>query len=101
MSKRYDIRYLRTAERDLDDIFEYIKKDNPTAAMSLLDRFDKSISNLELNPFIGVIPKDERLKRLGYRMLVVDRYLVFYVVQTQVVQIRRIIHGARRYSFLL
>ena len=65
MSKHYDIRYLRTAERDLDDIFEYIKKDSPTAAISLLERFDKSISQLALNPFIGVIPKDERLKRLG------------------------------------
>ncbi|MFC1821123.1 type II toxin-antitoxin system RelE/ParE family toxin [Thermodesulfobacteriota bacterium] len=101
MTKRYGIRYLRTAERDLEDIFEYVKNDKPAAAISLIERFDKSISQLESNPFLGVIPKDYRLKQLGYRMLVIDNYLVFYVVKTKTVQIRRIIHGARSYSFLL
>jgi len=101
MSKPYEIRYLSTAEKDLIDIFEYIKKDNPTSAISQLEKFDNSISKLALDPFLGVIPKDERLKKLGYRMLIVDKYLVFYVVKTETVQIRRIVHGARRYSFLL
>lgn len=101
MSEPYEIRYLSIAEKDLIDIFEYIKKDNPTAAISQLEKFDNSISKLALNPFLGVIPKDERLKKLGYRMLIVDKYLAFYIVKTETVQIRRIIHGARRYSFLL
>ena len=101
MSELYEIRYLSIAEKDLIDIFEYIKKDNPSAAISQLEKFDKSISQLALNPFLGVIPKDERLKKLGYRMLIVDKYLVFYIVKTETVQIRRIIHEARRYSFLL
>jgi len=101
MSEAYEIRYLNTAEKDLIEVFEYIKKDNPTSAISQLEKFDKSISQLVLNPFLGVIPKDERLKKLGYRMLIVDKYLVFYVVKTKTVQVRRIIHGARRYSFLL
>ncbi len=101
MSEPYEIRYLSTAEKDLIDIFEYIKKDNPSAAISQLEKLDKSVSQLALNPFLGVTPKDERLKKLGYRILIVDKYLVFYVVKTGTVQIRRIIHGARRYSFLL
>lgn len=101
MNEPYEIRYLSTAENDLVDILEYIKKDNPTAAVSQLEEFDKSISHLASNPLLGVVPKDERLKKLGYRMLIVDKYLVFYVVKTKTVRIRRIIHGARRYSFLL
>lgn len=101
MSTPYDIRYLSTAEKDLTDIFEYIRKDNPSAALSQLERFDKSISHLASNPFMGVSPKDERLKKLGYRILIINKYLVFYVVKTRVVQIRRIIRGTRKYSFLL
>ena len=31
MSKEYEIFYLQTAERDLYDIFDYIKKDSPSA----------------------------------------------------------------------
>ena len=101
MKKTYTIRYLKPAEKDLLDIFDYIQKDNPSAALSQLDKFDESISRLALNPLIGVIPRDERLKRLGYRILIVGRYLVFYVVKPKTVQIHRIIHGARRYNFLL
>jgi len=101
MTGPHQIRYLGTAEKDLTEIFEYVQRDNPTAAASLLNRFDSEIQQLSAQPFMGVIPKDERLKRLEYRMLIVDNYLVFYVVKKKTVQIRRVIHGARRYRFLL
>ena len=101
MSDPFKIRYLSPAVNDLDDIFNYIMRDNPSAAVSLLEKFDHSISQLAINPEIGVIPKDDRLKKLGYRMLIIGKYLVFYVVKANTVQIRRIIHGARQYSFLL
>ena len=101
MSPLVAIRYLSTAQRDLVEIFEYIRKDRPGAASGLLEKFDKSIAALASNPYLGTIPKDERLKRLGYRVLVVDKYLISYVLKPKTVQIRRVIHGARRYSFLL
>lgn len=101
MSGGSTIRYLPSAVKDLDDIFDYIVRDNRPAAISLLEKFDRLISQLALNPELGVAPKDDRLKRLDYRILIVDKYLVFYVIKRKVVQIRRIIHGARQYSFLL
>ena len=101
MSPLVAIRYLSTAQRDLVEIFEYIRKDRPGAPSGLLEKFDNSIAALASNPYLGTIPKHERLKRLGYRVLVVDKYLIFYVLKPKTVQIRRVIHGARRYSFLL
>lgn len=101
MSRQFRIRYLSTAQKDLDEIFDYILRDKPSAALSMLEKFDHTISQLSLNPELGVIPKDDRLKNLGYRMLIVEKYLVFYVVKPRSIQIRRIIHGARKYSFLL
>lgn len=101
MSPVFTMRYLSSAQRDLFEILEYIKKDRPGAASGVMDKFDKSIGNLAATPELGIIPKDERLKRLGYRVLVVEKYLVFYVLKSRTVQIRRVIHGARRYSFLL
>jgi len=50
---------------------------------------------------MGVVPKDDRLKRLGYRLLIIENYLVFYVIKFETIQIRRIIHGARQYGFLM
>jgi plasmid stabilization system protein ParE len=101
MISPFKIRYLSTAENDLDDIFTYILKDKPSAAASLLKNFDGSNSQLAFNPELGVVPKDERLKKLGYRILVAGKYLIFYVIKGKTVQIRRVIHGARQYSFLL
>ncbi len=82
-----EIRYLSTAERDLNDIFDYILADNPSAAAALLEEFDRLISNLATNPEIGVIPKNQRLERQGYRILIIRKYLVFYVVKEKYIQI--------------
>ena len=101
MKKKHRIRYLPIAQQDLIEIFDYIREDNPTAATNFIDKIDKSISKLELFPKLGVVPKDYRLEFLGYRMLVIDSYLVFYVIIENIIVIRRIIYGRRRYSFLL
>lgn len=97
----YTIRYLWTAVRDLSEIVEYIGKDSTSAAVSVVDKFDKNISNLGMHPLLGFIPKDPRLERLGYRVLVVDKYLIFYKINENSILIYRILHGARRYSPLL
>jgi len=101
MRKPFEIRYLTIAVRDLEDIFDYIARDRPVAAAALLEKFDKTISQLADFPELGVLPKDDRLKRIGYRMLIIEDYLVFYVIKFETIQIRRIIHGARQYGFLL
>lgn len=101
MSKKYEIFYLQTAERDLYEIFDYIKKDSPSAASSMLEKIDTAVSHLSINPELEVVPRDTRLRNLGYRMLIVEKYLVFYVVKEESVQIRRVIHGARKYEFLI
>lgn len=102
MANKFRIEYLPTAEKDLIDIFEYILSDNPSAATSFLDQVDESILKLEDFPYMGVVPKDSRLKYLGYRILIVENYLVFYVVYEvdELVEIRRILHGKRQYNFL-
>lgn len=101
MSAPLEIRYLPTAEADLMEIFDYVIKDKPSAASALLETFDTTVSQLAIFPELGTVPKDARLQRIGYRILIVEKHLVFYVVKEECVQIRRIIHGARQYGFLL
>ncbi|MCP4132485.1 MAG: type II toxin-antitoxin system RelE/ParE family toxin [bacterium] len=100
MSKRYTIKYLKTAEQDLYDIFDYIKKDNPTAARTILEKIDKGALSLADNPESGIIPKDIHLKNAGYRILIIEKYLLFYIVKQKTIQIRRVLHGSRNYPFL-
>ena len=92
--------YLPAAERDLSEIVEYISRNSPSAALSLLEKIDEDISRLAEFPQIGKTPKDSRLQELGYKMLVIKNYLVFYVLKQNTVEIRRVIHGKRRFEFL-
>ncbi len=95
------MRFLRAAEDDLTEIITYIAAENQTAAEHLAAKIEKSISLLAGNPFLGRIPDDEHLIRLGYRFLVVLDYLIFYTVEEKTMYIYRIIHGARNYTRLL
>lgn len=101
MNKKYRIEYLPIAQKDLEEILDYIQTDNPGVALKLLDQIDKAVSQLADFPLMGIVPKDFRLQYLNYRMLVVESYLVFYVVKDDTVEIQRILHGKRKYSFLI
>lgn len=94
------ILYLRRARADLLEISAYIRRDSPSEAEAWLERVDRSLARLGAYPRSGVVAKDRRLAALGYRMLVIGDYLAFYVIRRDAVQIRRVLHGKRRYSFL-
>lgn len=100
MTKKYSIEYLPIAQKDLEEIIQYVQKDNPSAAENFLTDFDETVSKLGDFPLMGQVPKDRRLEHLNYRLLIVGNYLVFYVVEDNYVEIRRILHGRRKYSFL-
>jgi toxin ParE1/3/4 len=101
VTRKYDLRYLPAAEQDLLNILDYIGRDDPDAARRFVDRVDQAIGRLALFPKAGRQPRDARLRRLGYRVLILDDYLIFYALTGGTVQVRRVIHGARRFEFLL
>lgn len=100
MTRPYRVEYLPAAQDDLAGILDYIARDDARAAHRLVDRTDRAIGHLATSPRAGREPRDARLRRLGYRVLIVGDHLVFYVVIRRIVQIRRVLHGARRYDFL-
>lgn len=103
MEKTYKLRYLKLAHSDLLDIVSYISDQlyAPQAATDLVDKLDKVISRLEQFPFSGHPYANKQKLEDEYRILVVENYLVFYVVYDSVVEIRRIIYGKRNYQDLL
>lgn len=101
MEKVYSIVHLPLAEDDLMEIIDYVRTDNPINALNLLERFDEMISKLAFFPFMGSIPRDLNLAQMNYRFLVVESFLVFYVVLNDIVEIRRILSGKRKYDSLL
>ncbi len=98
---KLNVIFLPRARLDLLEISAYIRRDNPAAVDRWLDDVDRTLGRLGAFPQSGVVPKDRRLAALGYRMVVIGEYLAFYVVRRKKVRIRRILHGKRRYTFLL
>jgi toxin ParE1/3/4 len=95
--REYDVRLLRVAVEDLNEILSYISTDRPSAADTLGLKIEKQFSLLARNPHMGPIPKEDELAQAGYRYLVVDNYLIFYVVEEDAIIVHRILHSARDY----
>lgn len=98
---RLTIRLLSVAEEDLAEAITYISADNPAAAMTLVDKMEKSLDTLAQHPHLGRVPDDLELMQLGYRYLIIDNYLIFYVIEAKAIIVHRILHGARDYLRLL
>lgn len=97
----YKIKIYPTAKRDLLDIIDYLNTLSPEAALRYYDLLTEQIASLSHLPERCPRPKDLALAAKGYRYLIVENYLVFYVVSGDTVQIRRILYGRRDYRSLL
>lgn len=97
----YQIKLLKIAEEDFTEIVSYVAVDNVSAANSLADNIEKDLELLSENPNLGRIPRDEEVRNLGYRYLIVQNYLIFYTIEDKTILVHRILHSARNYKSLL
>lgn len=101
----YSVHFTKLAMNDLDDIFRYISKDlfAENTATELLERIDSSIMQLREFPKLGNRLTDEYLRIKGYRRVIVDSYIIFYIVndERKKVIIMRILYDKRKYEDLL
>ena len=71
-----------TAKRDLREIalFLYEQSQEWNVAAALVSELQQQCRTLEAFPERGAIPKDYVLKALGYRYLIYQHYLIFYLM---------------------
>ena len=86
------IQWSARALDDLEDIRSYIEVDDLPAARRVVLGLLKAIEALESRPALG---RPGRV--LGTRELVHAPWLVAYRVEAGVVQVLRVLHGARRW----
>lgn len=98
---KYNVRIYPAAKQDLMDIIDYLNTLSPEAALRYYNLLTEQIASLSHMPERCPRPRDLALAAKGYRCLIVEKYLVFYVVDEDVVQIRRILYGRRDYHALL
>ena len=99
--ERYKVKIYPSAQRDLREIADYLNTLSPSAALRYYDKLTEEIASLSTMPERCPRPRDLALAAKGYRYLIVENYLIFYVVSGGTVQIRRILYGRRDYRALL
>ena len=98
---KFKIRLLKIAEEDFTEIVSYIAADNHKAANTLATKIEKNLELLSENPKLGRIPRDEEIRNLGYRYIIIQNYIIFYTIDEKTILIHRILHSARNYKSLL
>lgn len=98
---RYKVEIYPAAQQDLNDIVDYINSLSPDTAIKYYDRIVEKIGSLTEMPERHPLLKDPQLRLRGYRTLIVENYMVFYIIKGDTVQIRRIIYGRRQYEWML
>lgn len=102
---KYKIVRTDKAEEQLRDLIFYIAHDsgNVDIALGYLDKIETAINRLQEFPESGSIPRYSILKKQGYRVVIVERHLVFYKIneEAKIVVIYAIVDGRREYCNLI
>jgi toxin ParE1/3/4 len=91
------MRFSPLAAFDLEEIGDYIARDNPPPAVSFIQEIR------ELCVKITAMPEAAPLRHElveGIRMMPFGHYLIFYTVAAESIRIERVLHGARNTPLL-
>ena len=87
------VRFTRPAREDLDEIHAYISRDSPLAASRVVDRLIRRALALAKNPYTGRHADYPGIRAVSIPRL---RYVMFYAVAADEVQILHIRHTSRK-----
>lgn len=80
------------AERDIEEIGDYIAQDNPVRALSFTENLYQQCCLIGDNPWFY---RERPELGLSIRSCVYGRYLILYGTTDTEVRIERVLHGAR------
>lgn len=102
---KYSVEITEPAEYDLLEIKRYISEElyEPKIAERIISNIADAIFKLEDMPFRYALVSDERLALCGMRKLIIDNYIVFYIVDERIrtVTIVRVLYVRRNWADLL
>lgn len=99
MEKKYQIQLFNSAQKDLEDIYNYIKRDSIYYAIKTKKEIEERISQLRYMPYMG--RKLENFDIFKPRELIYKSYKIIYSIESNKIYIRRILHSARLLSLNL
>lgn len=103
-NKEYTLEFLPLALNDMTEIVSsFVMLGSKQGAIRIKDKMTKAAEQINSFPYIGVTVPDSKLSKLGFRMLVIEKYLMLYKVfeDEKKIVIYRILNGKTDYPTLM
>ncbi len=100
----YQIEFLPSALHDMTEIVSsFVMLGSKAGAVRIKNKINKAVLQIANFPYSGVTVPDNKLAKSGYRMIIVEKYLMFYRVfdDEKKVVFYRVLNGTRNYPALL
>ena len=100
--EKYHVKITQGAEKDLDEIIEYIAQNNPRTAMQIMEQIIEKIKTLDHFPFRGgYVPELLARNIKDYRQISENPWKIYYKVDGNVVNVLSIIDSRRNLKDVL
>ena len=101
----YGLRFSKLYGKDVDASFNYIKNnlEAPMAAENLIKELLERLNKIKENPHIRPLVQDKYLASLGYRLINVKNYILFYTIDNdnKHVNVVRFLYNKRNWIDIL
>ena len=100
----YKVEFLSEALYDMTEIVStFVMLGSKNGAIRIRDKMSDAAKQIAMFPYSGVTIPYDKLAKQGYRMVVVEKYLMFYRVfdDERKVIFYRVLNGTRDYPNLL
>lgn len=99
----YIIKYLPLFEDDLNEIVDYIifKLHNKNAAFKLVNDIENAILKRSYNPTSFQTFTSLKFRKNSYYKIYVNHFTIYYIVDRNVMEVRRILYNKRTLDYLI
>ena len=98
--EEYSVIISPAAQNDFHDVMEHLDTLSAETATQYFDLFMEKTAMLATTPESCPLARDTQLRLRGYRLLPIENYIVFYVINGTCVELRRILYARRQYERL-
>nr|AGS54109.1 addiction module toxin, RelE/StbE family [uncultured bacterium contig00021] len=99
----YRLKFSKLYKSDVDSSYNYIKNklEAPMAADNLIMEILEKLNKIKTNPNIRPLVQDKYLASLGYRLINVKNYIIFYIIDDNIVKVVRFLYNKRNWINIL
>ena len=103
-SNQYSLEFLPSAMNDITEIVSsFVMAGSKQGAIRIKNKINKAAEQISNFPYSGVSVPEPKMSKQGFRMIVVEKYLMFYRIfeDEKKIIIYRVLNGKRNYPALM